>query len=244
VPSYAEQAYGLIRSFIVDGTYHPGEQLGEVEIASRLGISRSPVREAFQKLAMEGLVDLVSRRGAFVATFDVARVSALFEVREALFGMAARLAATRGADDALRNLARILTATRAILDRSEASSYPSDLDFHRGIALAAGNKPLADKALEVELQVQLARLRSTGGRPARARNAYREHEAVLDALRARDGDRAEREMRRHVRNGLASVREALTQQQTAARRPAGTRTPRQSRGGRIAFPDEPGEEAR
>lgn len=207
-PPYAEQAHRVIRSLILDGVYRPGEQLAEVALSQTLGISRSPIREAFHRLANEGLVELVSRKGAFVSRFDGARVESLFEVREALQGMAARLAAARASDDDVRELQRTLGSTKSFLDMNGASSYPLDLDFHRQLARIARNPSLTDKAAEIELQVYVARRRS-GARALRVRDAYREHVDIFEAVRDHEPDRAESAMRAHIRNALASVRQAI-----------------------------------
>ncbi len=215
-PPYTEQAQQLIRSFILEGVYPPGGRLSELALSHKLGISRSPVREALQRLANEGLIELVSRKGAFVVHFDAERVQALFEVREALDGMVARLAAQRAEPADLQELRKTLGNTKAILDRSEESSYPEDLDFHRQLAVIAKNRWLAEKMAEIETQVRLARARS-GARPSRAKDAYAEHLAILNAVAAGDPDKAEHEMRQHIRNALGSVRETLSEPSSVKR---------------------------
>src|SRR5215218_7099701 len=93
--SYAEQARTLLRRSILNGVYGPGQRLKEMEISRVLGISRSPVREAIQGLANEGLVRIAPQKGAFVANLNATEVAELYEVREALEIMAVRLAAER-----------------------------------------------------------------------------------------------------------------------------------------------------
>src|ERR671921_371811 len=93
--SYPEQAREVVRHLIFNGTYQPGQKLKEVELSKVLGISRSPIREALQTLANEGIVDLIPNRGAFVVSFDLGEVEELFAVREALEALGVRLAVER-----------------------------------------------------------------------------------------------------------------------------------------------------
>lgn len=207
-PSYAEQALGLIRRFILDGVYQPGERLSELALSEKLGISRSPIREALQRLAKEGLVDLVAHRGAFVARLNPARIRALFELREVLEGLAARLAAVRAQVSELSQLQEVLDLAKEALERNSESSYPTDFDFHRQVALLSRNDLLQDELEEIHAQLELARKRS-GAHPARARSAYAEHLAVFTAIRDRDPDAAEQAMRLHVRSAWTSVQLTL-----------------------------------
>src|SRR5689334_16840640 len=88
-----ELAYAQLKADILDGTLRPGDPLGEVDLATRIGVSRTPVREALQRLAMEGLVTWVPGRGAFVSGLSVPDIVELFQLREALESHSARLAA-------------------------------------------------------------------------------------------------------------------------------------------------------
>lgn len=201
--SIADQAESVLRRLILDGVFEPGQRLSEVELSQSLEISRSPLREAFQRLAKEGLITLVPKRGAFVTEFDLKQISELYEVRYALEVEVARLAATRANESDLDLMRQAVAATRLALT-SESASYPPDTDFHRHMIAAAGNPILADMATEVDSQLRLARARG-GFVPERALAAYEEHVAIYEAIKARDADSAGTEMRKHLENCLNNL---------------------------------------
>lgn len=198
--SYAEQARELLRRSILNGVYAPGQRLKEVEISRDLGISRSPVREAIQGLASEGLVRVATQKGAFVANLDATEVAELYEVREALETMAVWLAAERAEIPRIMDLRELLEATRSTLDRQKSAGYPRNLDFHRHLSVLSGNRKLAQEVNEINSQLELARLRSAY-KPGRAEQAYEEHLAIFDALRRQDPAAAADAMREHIRHG-------------------------------------------
>ena len=198
--SYAEQTRMLLRRSILDGVYAPGQRLKEVEISRDLGISRSPVREAIQALANEGLVRIAPQKGAFVANLDATEVAELYEVREGLEIMAVSLAAERAETLRIMDLKELLEATRSSLDRQESVGYPRNLDFHRHLSSLSGNRKLAQEVNEINSQLKLARLRSAC-KPGRAEQAYEEHLTIFNALRRRNPEAAADAMREHIRHG-------------------------------------------
>ena len=206
--TYSEQAREVIRHLIFNGTYRPGQRLKEVEVSRELGISRAPVREAIQGLANEGLIEIVPQKGAIVAEFDADKVRQLYEVREALEVMAARLAAQRASDQQLEKLRELLDKTTNAIEDDESTSYPRDLDFHARILEMARNPKLDEATSEVQAQLQLVRLRSSST-PGRASTAYEEHEAIFKALVEKNPEKAERAMRKHIGNGLKNLTETL-----------------------------------
>lgn len=201
VRRFAEEVVTILREKILSGEYEPGERVNEIKLAETLKISRSPVREALQTLAGEGLVRTVSGRGAYVATFDVPTVGHLSEVRSALECAAANLAAQRASEQDLDQLELFLVRTKDALGDT-GLPYPRDLDFHQQILKLSGNPKLVETARGIALQLQLARARS-GEQPARAQHAYEEHYRIYQALRDRDAAAAAAAMGDH----LAAARE-------------------------------------
>lgn len=208
--TYSDQARGIIRQLIFDGTYAAGQRLKETEIARELGISRAPTREAIQGLANEGLVEIMPHKGAVVATFDAAQTRELYEVREALETMAVRLAAERATSEQLESLREMLKDTADVVEGEGTTPYPADLNFHTNILYLTGNPRLQTLASETYAQLRLAMLRS-GSAPGRAKEALAEHTAVFDAIRQKDPDGAEQAMRFHIRNGLNNMTSILAQ---------------------------------
>lgn len=204
--SFASRTVEAVRELILGGHYQPGDRINEVELATALGISRAPLREALQGLTSEGLVVRVTNRGTFIPRFGNDEILELFELREALEVMGARLAAERADEEGLVRLSDVLERTKRALDAGSASPYPRELDFHEVLIGLARNGKVLDRVREVHRQLQLARARS-GFQPERARQAYDEHLAVLDAVVRHDPSGAEAAMRAHLRTGLAHVQQ-------------------------------------
>ncbi|WP_414472207.1 GntR family transcriptional regulator [Microvirga sp. M2] len=184
------------------GIYRPGDRLREEEVAQRLKVSRTPVREALGRLMAKGLVEPAGGRGLIVRSLGAAEVLELYAMREILEGAAARLAAQHASQpeiDALRDL------EEAFETHFEDSVEMARLNqvFHETIFRAARNRYL-DSALQ-ELQDGISLLGPTtfsvGGRPA---TAAEEHRALIEAIAARDPDLAERLARAHIQEALRS----------------------------------------
>lgn len=181
-----------------------GSPLVEADLAVALGVSRSPVRDALKRLAHKGLVEMRPRKGVIVATFSSAQISDFFDVREALEGLAARLAAERMSAEEIARL-------RGHLDRveDELSSarpgYPAlDEDFHARILQGARSHQLAGAMRAIQSRVRLLRRRS-GAMQQRAGQALAEHRAILAAIESRDAPAAEAGMRQHIRNARENL---------------------------------------
>ena len=200
---FADSAAQIIRRMILANEVKPGERLNELSLAQQLGISRSPVREAMQSLAGEGLVHFVAGRGAFVVELDLAMITQLGQIRAALECLGTQLAAEVATDEQIRALEALLHDTEASMD-APARAYPSDLDFHRAVLELSGNPRLVEMASMVGAQLRLARLRSAQ-QPERAREALREHRVILAAIKQRDAGRARAAMQQHLDWALENV---------------------------------------
>jgi DNA-binding GntR family transcriptional regulator len=199
-----DQAVGILRDQILDGTYEPGSRLNEVEVAEAMGMSRGPLREALQRLVAEGLVDLVPHRGAFVRSFSPVELQQMYEFREIVESGAARLAATRATDDDVAALRAMLHETDQLLGITSDVAYPATPDFHRRILELSGNPALLRAGTELQTQVRIAR-QSSGRKPGRARAAYDEHGEIVSAIERRDAEAAAVAMSRHLARSLANI---------------------------------------
>ena len=190
----AEELEGLI----FNGTFGHGERLDEVQIAERFTVSRTPVREAFQRLALSGLVEQIPRRGVFVRQPGPVELIEMFEVMAELEAACARLAAMRISDKALAELHEINRRCDTMLAEVDSDGYFRENErFHAMIYRQAGNGFLEQEALRLFRRLQPFRrvqLRLRG----RLRQSMDEHEAIVSALEAGDGDRASDAIRRHV----------------------------------------------
>jgi DNA-binding GntR family transcriptional regulator len=202
----AEEAYEQIRSRIVRLDLAPGDVLREEELQDTLGIGRTPIREALQRLAREHFVSIIPRRGMFVAGIDVSELSLLFETRTVLEPYAARLAAARGTED---HWAQMHDA----LDQSPGTDSDDlmavDHRCHELMWDAAGNRFLLD-TLDV-LYAQSDRLWHLYlSDVADMNEAVDEHRTLLEGLRSGDGDRVADLMEKHVRSFDEQIRQAVT----------------------------------
>jgi DNA-binding GntR family transcriptional regulator len=194
-------AYRHLLNEIRDGTLPPGARLRETELAERLGISRTPVREAIRQLEADGLVVHLPRQGATVRSLDYAEVIELYEMRAVLEGTAARLAARAASGIELAEL----SALHAELAAAPAGTQARELNrqFHRSLIDAAKNRFLV-KAMSALQKTMLILGPTTLADPTRAADAVAEHAYVLAALQDRDGMAAEEAMRRHVEAALSA----------------------------------------
>ncbi len=207
--SLQEFAYSNLRGAIIDGMMPPGSQLVESDIATRLGISRTPVREAIRRLAEEGLVTLTPRVGARVSDAR-AGFDHVFEVREALEGLAIRLAVRRATPAQLTQLRTTLARMKRAADKRRISEgIEADALFHRQILRASGN-PLLEKTLSSWLD-RIQRIRTLGHSDAEnVDEAYHEHEAMFAALVGRNEQEAVSQVHAHMEGGRRRLTAILT----------------------------------
>ncbi len=196
-----QAAYRRLLEEIRSGALAPGTRLRETELAERLGISRTPVREAIRQLEADGLIIHLPRQGASIRTLDHAEIVELYEMRTVLEGTAARLAARAASGIELAELA----ALNSELAAAPAGPQARELNrqFHRTLFDAARNRFLL-KSISALQKTLLILGPSTLTDPDRAAAAVTEHAAVLDALEARDAAGAEAAMRAHVEAALSA----------------------------------------
>ena len=191
-----QDAYALLRAAIRDGTLAPGLRLTEADLAARFGVSRTPIRQAIARLEAEGLLTHAPRRGLSVTRPDHGQVVELYVMREILEGAAARLAAQHASDMEIAAMAELMASEPpAFADAGRLAALNQRL--HGMLYLAAHNRYLL-RSLE-QLSATMALLPSLLTQGNRAAEAHREHGALIDALRARDGAGAEAAARAHAR---------------------------------------------
>jgi DNA-binding GntR family transcriptional regulator len=195
-----ERVETTLREAIVSGRLAPGSHLSVPEIARQLGVSRTPAREALLALERSGLVEVRPRRGAVVIAADRADLHELFELREALEGMAARLAAQRMAD-------ADVAALHAVVDEHRVAIAAGDLDahvrldqrFHHLIVAGAANQRLCGSVERLRDQTAFL-VRANSPRPGGMDDGViRAHGRVARSIERGDEDQAEIRMREHIR---------------------------------------------
>ncbi|MBP1760302.1 MAG: transcriptional regulator [Firmicutes bacterium] len=192
-----EIVFESMREAILSGVLQPGERLMEIQLAEEMGVSRTPVREAIRKLELENFVVMIPRKGAYVAGVSSKDVADVFEIRSALEGLAAGLAAERITEDELEQMERVLfyRANEGELDLEQI--VKSDTDFHALVYKASRN----DRLIQIleNLREQIQRFRATSlAVPGRNKLALEEHRMIVEALRNHDSEEAQALAMAHI----------------------------------------------
>ena len=196
----SDLAAELIRSAILDGTLVAGQRLKEDELATRLDVSRTPVREALRQLAAEDLVVLEPKRGARVRHYDAAELDDLYQLRAVLEGYAAGRAAERATDEqlaALRGSCRRFSRLAALKRTSPAELAAENQVFHGGVIDAAAD-PRLGAMIQSVIRLPLVYKAYIWFSPDQKSKSARYHEQILEAIERRDAKLASRTMSDHV----------------------------------------------
>lgn len=193
----SEWAYTELRKKIVSGSLTPGSRLREVELATTLQVSRTPIREALKRLESDGLLNYLPNRGAVIASLTQEQAGELYALREILEAAAARFAAQYAQEHEIQLLQDVLQRQKQAAD-DPATLARLNRIFHSTIYRMSHNRYLID--VLTKAQDYMVLLRETAYRaPGRAKSAYSEHKELIDAIRRRDPDAAEAASRRHSR---------------------------------------------
>jgi DNA-binding GntR family transcriptional regulator len=194
----AEAAYTTLREAIIHGVLRPGQPLAEIGLAEEFGRSRTPIREAILRLESEGLAARVPRRGLVVAKMTREEVLEVYAVREVLGGLAARLAALGMMPTEIDRLVWLNDRLRvATVAGDRKAMIQLNLEFHDAISQASRNSMLRDFMRRLHEWVHRFQ-ETTMAFPGRGLEAIAEHEALIEAIRRRDPDAAERIARVHA----------------------------------------------
>lgn len=195
-----DETASILRERIYDHRYASGTRLRQEQLSAELGISRTPIREALRMLEQEGLVKLEPGQGARVVTVDLASLLEAYELREVVDGLAARLAAIRGATpEWTAHLERTVQIQKRALEPWDSRSYTlANVDFHSQIALMSANRFVIGQMSIIRMTTQVFAPVALLDR-SRAVSAIEEHERILAAIVAGNADDAERLARLHIR---------------------------------------------
>ena len=190
-----KDAYTLILEAIDSGVYRPGDRLVESELAERFGVSRTPIREALQRLETQSLLAR-DGRSLIVASLDHNQMAELYVVRTELEGLAARLAARHATEEEVQVLRDMVEDDRALLN-DPAALARANRRFHRMIQLASHNRYLVQQLDLVHRSMALMATTSLAAE-GRGTNALAEHAAIVDAIARRDEAAADKALREHI----------------------------------------------
>ncbi len=213
-----EEVYTHLRDLILSGELQPGDKLAEADLSARLGVSRTPIREAIQRLVQDGLLEASANRGVWVRRLSLSEARDTYTVRATLDALAAELAARQHDQADARALQDALNTLEGAPSGDHRLQTRLDLTFHRAITQAAHNVTLLDLARDLEQRVALIK-HQTGTYNAHP-DTSRQHRALLDAVLARDEGAAHAAARHHVLTFAALMERDLLDMQTGAPRGA------------------------
>lgn len=195
-----EVVFNTLRKAIIEGEFQPGERLMEITLANKLGVSRTPVREAIRMLELEGLVTMIPRRGAEVANITVKDLTDALEVRMAIEELSVRLACERIDEQGKEELSRAnLDFKEAINSKLVPAIVEKDIAFHNSIYKASGNQKLISIAQNLREQVYRYRVEYVKDFSYHD-NLVREHDEITRAIFRGDAETAMRVMNEHIYN--------------------------------------------
>lgn len=211
--SSSDQIVAKIVRGLYEGTYVPGQKLTEVDLASKFGVGRGSVREALSRLAAEGLVKVSLHKGASIRSLSPEEVQDMLDVLEALTTASARLAAKRSTTEDHRTLRAMIASLVALASTGDVFEYGRMRNrLYRQIARIGGNKELSrlihnSQAHLIRVQFRAAYAMKTD------RNLLNDYKQIVQAIVEKDGAKAERAMRQHVRRTARAI-ESLSQDQS------------------------------
>ncbi|AEY64319.1 GntR family transcriptional regulator [Clostridium sp. BNL1100] len=207
-----EVIFNSLREAIIIGELRPGERLMEVQLAEKMGVSRTPVREAIRKLELEGLVDMIPRKGAHVAELSIKDIMDVLEVRASLDGLATSLAAERITDDELKELKHINGQFASYIEKENLNgSIKKDVEFHDIIYKASRNDKLISIINNLREQVQRFRviyLKEYNN----SKNLIKEHNDIYEAVSSRSMENARNIAKTHIMNQESTILSSLKMQ--------------------------------
>jgi DNA-binding GntR family transcriptional regulator len=205
-----DSAYRVLKDKILSYRLRPAQRITEIQVADDLGVSRTPAREALRRLQQEGWLTLIPHQGYYVRAFTTREVDEIYELRVAVERHAARIAAERGARDALNRLNGKWSAMRGAQERVDPLLWlRADEEFHRSIAESTRNRELVKALQRINERIRIIR-HIDYTRSERAALTVREHLEILDRIQAGDAALAADQMERHILESKASVK-ALAQ---------------------------------
>jgi len=214
-PTLARRTFDSIKADIINGELAQGAKIVESDLALKYGISRGPLREAIHRLERIKLITRIPHAGSRVVTLDTGMMQDIYSAREALEGMAARLAARLMSDEEIVSLSTLLDQHEATISETDGRAYfqrEGDIDFHFRIAVASQNQWILEK-LNGELYQLIRMCRHQSGKfPARAQAALDQHRQIAAAIAGRDEELSELLMRRHISGAWDIVKKILEDQ--------------------------------
>lgn len=221
----SDGAFERLQTAIVTGEIPPGARISEQFLSTTYGISRGPLREAIRRLEGRRLVVRIPHAGVRVVSLSYAELIELYHVREALEGMACRLAAQHMTDDDIAKMRQVLATHERHSGLQANESYyqqEGDLDIHYVIIQGCKNKTLSDMLCGDLYQLVRMYRYKFSSTPRRPQQAFAEHHRIIEAIADRDGELAEMLMRRHISASRRNIEHRMQEQGDVSTSSGGT----------------------
>ncbi len=215
----SDSVFQVLRESILNQTFRPGERLNIKELADKLGTSRTPVKDAINRLASEGLIELRPRSGTFVAELSPDDITETFEVRLGLECLAAEIAIERATPETILKLKELVAAMEIPVTNQRERAYheQKNTEFHSFIVEMSGNRKLIEVYRSINAHVKFARIHYPADTLAYHLEAEkRDHREILDALESKDEDRLVRLLKQHIRAGAQALVKELRRPKSSA----------------------------
>jgi DNA-binding GntR family transcriptional regulator len=200
-----QKVYRILKAEIIEGSLKPGTKLLENNIAKQLGISRTPLREALRELAAEGFVKMNPNQAVVVSNASVEDVQEVLQIRGVLEGLAARLATKMINKEEIKELEKYQKRMEYYTNKDDVLAFSEmDAEFHELILNICGNNRLIQIRKNLSDQAHRYRIRSLSV-PGRLKYSLKEHQEVVEALKRKDAEQADRLSQKHIENVLANI---------------------------------------
>ena len=204
----SKKVYHILKARIIKGDLTQGGKLFEAKIAEQLGVSRTPVREAIKGLAAEGLVKMTPNQGVVVINVSIEDLQEVLQVRRVLEGLATSVAAKKISQEEIAKLEEIIKKMSMIISKPKPDvvAYSElNAEFHNLILNACGNKRLMKICNNLSSSDHRFRIRSLRNNPGRLKYSLKEHQDIVDALKKKDTEQADRLSQIHIDNVLKNI---------------------------------------
>lgn len=202
--SIAEQIFEQLEGEILSGAYERGEILTETKLSEKLGVSRTPIREALRRLDQEHIIKMTTK-GAYVLGITMQDIEDIYAIRLRIEGWAAGLAAKRASDEQIAKLKETVELQEFYTQKEDADNIKNmDSTFHRLIYYMTGSTPVYDTLVPLHKRIIKYRKASVS-HSSRAQDSLKEHKVIYEAIAARDAELAEKLLNEHLKKALDNI---------------------------------------
>lgn len=201
--------YNRLRDDILNQVYKKGEALTESKITKDLGVSRTPVREAFVQLTLDGLVDAIPNKGVIVRGLNMIDIQDMYDIRAHIEGIATKRACENITAEKLQKLEETIRKEEEYTEQKDYQSFQStDYEFHDLIVTSSNSRIFENMLITMIQYTRIARVKSLS-LEGRAQQSIKEHKAIYNAIKKQDSNQAKQLMEKHIRNAKESFIKTL-----------------------------------